>query len=329
MTCPPTTDRRWLACLGVLAMLGCTGGDTDTGEPGERPDESGALPLEDRHNYTYEGSLSVPSRAAPAQTDFGLDWSGLTIDLQCHGLDPVTDINNIMLITFPYLSQDEIEVHMSEDSLLQSDIGGFVNFETEGATTASLSDFKFLGNEAQIVERFEADAGTWMLMFATGTELGVGGRWLEFLAPTDGASETQGFAGNCDVLDFEADLVGADVLPVLPEGPWLVDWTALSRNGRGAELDDDGIDGLMVARYDDLSVNDLQDQFLDIELLADAVWTAPIEGGRTADLSAATTADGAPLTAIDPDSTWLFALRCSRCANPAPLFLTVLAPRDP
>ena len=38
-------------------------------------------------------------------------------------------------------------------------------------------------------------------------------------------------------------------------------------------------------------------------------------------------ADGATFPGFDTDATWILALRCGRCANPAPPVLTVITPR--
>jgi hypothetical protein len=80
----------------------------------------------------------------------------------------------------------------------------------------------------------------------------------------------------------------------------------------------------MVGRYTDLSIEDLQNQFLDIELIADDLWTIELTGGSTANL--ADLSGDTPFTDFSAEGTWVVALRCSLCSNPAPLFLSVLAP---
>ena len=39
------------------------------------------------------------------------------------------------------------------------------------------------------------------------------------------------------------------------------------------------------------------------------------------------TRDGEPFTGFTGEGTWILALRCSTCSNPAPPFATVLLPR--
>ena len=50
-----------------------------------------------------------------------------------------------------------------------------------------------------------------------------------------------------------------------------------------------------------------------------------LPGGTTASLGDATNG-GAAFDGFSGNGVWLLALRCTTCANPAPLFLTVLEP---
>ena len=64
-----------------------------------------------------------------------------------------------------------------------------------------------------------------------------------------------------------------------------------------------------------------------LENIADELYRAPAAAGATVDLTTlieATT--GAPFTGIDGTGTWILALNCGECSNPAPWFLTILEP---
>jgi hypothetical protein len=73
-----------------------------------------------------------------------------------------------------------------------------------------------------------------------------------------------------------------------------------------------------------MGVAEIEASFLDIELLASDLYTLQLDGGTTASLSGLVTAEGKVFEGFDTSSTWLLALRCTRCTNPAPIFLTVL-----
>ena len=111
----------------ALLALGCAKSppdSADTPPDTEAPaaDADGSVPLSDANNFAYEGVLDAPSLPLAELTDVALDWSGLTTDLRCNALDPVADIDNTALLVFPYLTEEEVEAGLSDDSLDQADL---------------------------------------------------------------------------------------------------------------------------------------------------------------------------------------------------------------
>lgn len=102
----------------------------------------------------------------------GLDWSGLTRDLQCHETDPVGDIDNAALMVFPYLNQAEVAVGLAHDTLQQVDLGVYLSYEPGDTTSVSLSQLTFFGTEANIKSEFYPDGATWVVLLSTGTRVG-------------------------------------------------------------------------------------------------------------------------------------------------------------
>lgn len=305
---------------------GGEGGDGGTTDP---PDPSGQIALGDVNNYRFEGYLDGPGFPAAELADVRVDWSEVSQDFQCHDMDPATEVDNVALLVFPYLSEEEVEAGLSQDDIEQSELGVYLTVEPEdGVTSASLSDFTFFGTEAKIQEEFDEGSGTWLVLFTTGTTVGVGSRMIAFLRPDASAGATSvEVPQGCGVLDWSADLARLQPVAALPEGPWLVDWSALTEDGRGGELVLGDIDELMVGRYRDLSPADLQAQFLDIEQLADGLWRLDPGGAHQADLAGLLSDEGQPFPGFDdPQATWVLALRCNTCSNPAPPFLTVVQP---
>ncbi len=294
--------------------------DTDTG-----PAADGSVPLSDANNYTYEGVLDAPAFPVAALSDATLDWSALRTDLRCNALDPVADIDNAALLVFPHLTEQEVEQGLSDDSLDQAALGAYLSQEPGDATQIRLSDMTFFGTDVDIEQEFDAGSGTWLVILTTGTEIAVGARMLAFLTPTAGESATEAVVTDgCPVLDFSADLASMRRVPVLRDGPWALDWSALTRDGHGGHFEPTRVDGLMIARFD-RSIEDLQANFLDLESLAAETWRYTHTTGTSADL-AALTGPSEPFPGFTGEGVWAFALTCGTCPNPAPLFLTIVEP---
>lgn len=308
----------------VILLAGCIVAE-DTATPLPDPAPSGAVPLLDANSYSYTGVLDAPSFPVAALSDATLGWSGLTDDIQCHALDPVADIDDTALIVFPYLSEAEVEDGLSNDSLSQADMTVYLAFQPGDDTEVSLSELSFFGTDADIETLFEEGSGSWMVLLKTGTTVAAGARMLAFLEPRTDTEQTRAeVTDGCSVLDFSADLSSLTPVPVLSDGPWLLDWGGLTRDGHGNPFVPERVDGLMIARFDE-TVPELEADFLDLTLLAEETWTYDITSGTSADL-AALPGPSPTFPGFSSGGVWALALTCSLCPNPAPLFLTVLVP---
>ena len=312
----------------LLGLLGaCTGYVYDTANP-EAPRAGRTVTLGDANNFRYSGIISLPEIPIAPHTDVTFDWSALSMDMQCHGVDPVADIDNISVMVFPHLTVPEVEDGLTYDTLQQVDLGLYIEQLAEAQTSMPLSALTFYGTDPKILKFTRDGSGTWLVLLTSGTQLAVGTRALAFFTPTDGETNTEVPIGDsCDVLDFDADLESLTRVPVNVEGPWPVSWLEVTQNGQGSPFNAGKIDRIMLARYADLERADLQARFLDLELIADDMWIQDLPGGAAAELSELThTRTGAPFSGFTTDGTWLLALRCTTCPNPAPLFLTALHP---
>jgi hypothetical protein len=326
----------------ALTLMGCAEAIVLCGSS----NEDGVYLLDDSSNYVFDGSLDIATQDVAVQIascvdnadndddgetdeldeciDLSIEWGEISQDLQGHEMDPVDDVNSVALIIFRYLSQEEVEQKLSENSLVQADVGLYVSIDPESETSAALSELNLLGNEIGPHQYLEEGYGTFMLYLQKGYTVGTGVMMSQFFEPRVDSSETTvRFSDESTILDFEVDLRSADPLVVQSGAEVFVDWSAVSTDGLGTEFDSNAVDQLMIARYEDLTLEDLEGQFLDIELLADEIWTMDLGGESTVDLSDAT-GDSGSFGGLDDSSTWLLALRCSTCANPAPLYLTVM-----
>jgi hypothetical protein len=336
----PTEARAprllWVLLLGACAGGGDTGatGGGDGGDAGDGggsaavpPDDDGTVHLLDANNYAFTGLLDGPSFPLRSLQDATLSWADLQQDLQCHDLDPVLDVDNAALLVFPRLTEEEVEDGLSNNTLAQVDLGVYLSYAPGDETEASLSQMTFFGTDADIEDEFAEGSGTWLLLLTTGTTVGVGARMLAFLDPQDDATDSRASVSDgCAVLDVTVDLQAMTPLGVRPDGPWPVVWDGLTTTGQGNPFEAGDVDTLMLARFDALGLAELEGQFLDLELLADGLWTMEHAGGTSADLSALVDASGAAFGGFSAGATYVLALRCSTCPSPAPLFLGSLEP---
>lgn len=320
-----------LGCCLVLASFGCESTD------GTKDDEGGGAPnieLGDANNYVTESSLSIPTIQTAPGVDLDICWGELTSDLQCHDLDPQPDIDNVALLRFLHLSEEEVEQRLAGSQLSQSEVAGYVDYKTDHQSTCTkLSSLSLFGTPIELAEEYvESSDYTYMLLFAEGTTPGVGARSMIFIEPTSASTNTMVEAtSGCGLLSFSADLASVDPVPVPSAGPWVVDWRKVTRDGQGNPVAFESIDGLLIGFYEGTTAEQIQEQIFDLELMATSLWELQLTGGRTANLANAQqrgTGEPFPGFGAFGAGTWLLALMCSTCQNPAPIVLTVLSPTE-
>lgn len=288
----------------------------------------GGTQLGNANNYVFSGHLTIPSFPLAAGEDVSLDWSTLSRDLQCHAIDPVADIDNVALMVFPYLNQDEVAVGLAHDTLKQVDLGIYLSWEPGDASRASLSQLTFFGTEARIHEEFDPDGATWLILLSTGVQVGVGTRTLTFIEPDSSVKTTLAeVADACDVLEYAVDLDALVPVRMPSSSPWTVEWQELTVNGQGAPFEPTRVSEVILAHFATSDIAELEANFLDLERNADRLWRGNHPAGTRVDLADLTAdEDGEPFAGFEPGGLWVFALRCATCSIPAPLALTRLVP---
>ena len=319
-----TRIQAALAAGLLVSLAGCNGKDDDTAGVCE----PGTVSLTDANNFTYSGDLTLPVYTTVSAADVNICWDQVINDLQCHGMDPATEIDNVAMVRYPLLTHEEIQNGLSQNQLNQADIGGYLSYEPEdGETCINLDSMTLFGTEVDIADQYNLESESYMLLLATGTSIGVGTRMLAFLEPSETSDNTQvDVEEGCSVLDFEADVQSSEDPLICGEGSWPIEWSTLTADGLGNELQLSDVDNLSLGFYEGVSAADLESQFLDLELIATTWWSLDLEEGVSADLADAATTDGQTFDGFGGDGVYVLALRCSSCYNPAPLFLTVLNP---
>jgi hypothetical protein len=313
------------AAAGLSLLAGC-GGAAKT------DDARGNVLLHDENNYTTTASLTIPTVETTAGTDADICWSAVTNDLQCHPVSATADLDNVSLLRVAHLSQSQVQTRVAAGTLSQSDVAGYLDFHTDhSGTCTKLSDFSFFGTVIDVPSEYiESSDYTYLLLFTKGTTPGQGARTMIFLKPSAASTNTKVDAPTgCGMLDFSADLSSLTKLVVPTAGPWVLDWRDITRDGQGSDVPFEKIDGVTIGFYAGMTVADLQTRIFDIELIATNLWDIKLSGGRTADLATAKDrVSGAVFTGFDrtDTGTWMLALTCSKCQNPAPVLLTILQP---
>ena len=83
----------------------------------------------------------------------------------------------------------------------------------------------------------------------------------------------------------------------------------------------------MVGHYNE-SPTDLEgSKFLDLDRVAKDLYRGNVDSGYVVDFSKLKNSSGDYFKGIDNSGTWLVALICGNCRNPAPLYLSVLKPK--
>jgi hypothetical protein len=313
------------AFFALTWMMSC-GGDPP------KPTEEGNVLVRDQHNYTATGELSIPTVETAPATDLDICWTDATDDIQCHDLNPLTDIDNVAMLRLR-LTEAQAEMRLAEGDLPMSEVSGYEDYHTEKTTTCTkLSQLSFLKTKIVIADEYkEAADTTYLLLFAKGTKPGIGGRVMTFLKPTSTSTNTRVDAPKgCGQLTFTANIASAMTLDVPVGGPWVVGWNGITRDGQGNPVMFQRIVGVTLGFYQGKTVADIEAQIFDLELIATSLWDIRLTSGfRTADLATATErTTAAPFSGFTTSAPgiWLLALTCSSCQNPAPVVLAVLNP---
>ncbi len=296
---------------GCASNAGDTAGKSDEGES-LRPPCTDCV-LDDALNYHFSSALTVDVVPGAVDQTPVIDWSGFTTDIHGHrvGTDFVPE--DVMLLVFLELDPEGVTADLESDTLLQQDISLFATCDPEG-TSCSLADFRVLGQDIDLEQYYFDGYGTWLALLRSDFEAGA--HTMVFLPPAAGGATEVPLGDDSANLDVDVDFHSSEVL-VVGSGPDAsFSWSLLSVVGQGNELSVQSIDHLMLARYD-ATIEELEGQVFDLERIPDERHDLSVSGRTSASL-----AEIKPDGQLFDDGTWLLALQCSLCSNPAPKFVT-------
>jgi hypothetical protein len=306
-----------------------------------------SINLFDRHNYHFISDLDISStviRGGSPIVDLTFDWSGVTTDFMGHSLDPLRDIN-MVVVTAWFLSQAELIDMLNRDEMNQTKLlGAITAYPYDMFTSENLLDFTLLGNPltnpADIATRdsyfnatdpnYDPNLYTHMVLVQSNEMTpGKNVRMIKFFTLDANSFDTQiNIASDSTKLTYTVDMRSLSRIPVPLYTPTLfVNWENVSTNAMGIDFIPNRVDRVVVAHYS-MSVCELENKFLDLETIHDEWYYYDLENvSISQSLTELKTVDGVPFPGITADGTWILGLFCTlECSNPAPIFLTILHP---
>lgn len=327
-----SSRQGWWATvsLGALVLSAACGSSASEGGG-----TSGNIVITDQNNYKATSTLTIPRIQTKPQADLDICWPGITKDFLCHDSSS-SDINSVNFLQIKNLDESKIEKELTAGQLGSSNVVSRA-FQISGSSTcAKLSQFSL---DTTVVnpsaDYTVSSTKAYMLLFAHGTKLGSGGRTMLFLEPTEGSSVTEVKAqtDSCNILHFAADL-SASTISVPAGGPYVLDWSKLTKDGLQNDILFSDVDKLQLGFYPDFTVGKLQDRFLDLDVaglaspLYEVTITQPDDKPITSvDLATATSSSDGKFSGFSKtNGVWAVALRCTRCQVPTPLAVVILNP---
>jgi hypothetical protein len=104
-----------------------------------------------------------------------------------------------------------------------------------------------------------------------------------------------------------------------------LDWGQMKTNALGNTFIATNITNALVGHYTQTPAQ-LETQFLDLDLIATELYQGSIPSGTVVDFSGLEDSSGKSFPGIDATGTWIVALQCGGCRNPAPWYLSILTP---
>jgi hypothetical protein len=354
------TQSFFALALVPLALLACGQGDnTDdkTGEVMEDPSGTPSAPVptgtvapvvpgaavsnmiiaNPANNYTFASTLSINVVPVQPSSELSFEWGSITRDFIGHEMNAVTDIDMVTLLMWK-LDKAELERKLNADELAQSDLVALAMIYTADPSVTSGTLFEMTSFGMPIeqdvllgylnIEDYDPALHTYTIMAVTGTTAGEGTRMIQGFQLDPTSTNTQvSMTSDSTGLDYTVDIDGAAPTPVPAATPGItIDWDDMTVTSLGTEFFPNNITEALVAKYP-MTVAELEANFLDLELIAEQMYRGEVTSGTSFDLSMTTDAAGNAFPGADATGTWVVALFCGGCANPAPWYLSVLQPQ--
>lgn len=305
------------------------------------------LKAHENNNYRVQSKLEVSVTPVKPNSELLFDWSQLTTDFLQRQVDPLATIDMVSLIVWN-LTHEQMVEKLNKDELSAQDVHSAAALYTmKQKSSASIFEFVVPGGgelpRDELMARLDPmninpAMHTYTVMPAEGTYIGQGVRMVAaFRLDPNSTNQTVTITPQSTQLT-ELTVTLPEVAPeiasvLVPAGQAniVVDWQDMidrkALNALGRLWADRSVDQVMVAYYTQTPA-ELAQQFLKLEEIHQGMWRGDVVAGASLSLSQLKDANGQPFTGINAGmpGTWVLALLCSTCANPAPWYLTILKP---
>lgn len=326
-----------IATVSLFSVVACesTNSDKDAGGGGGL----GNIVIKDQNNYKATSTLTIPRVQTAAGQDLKICWSEMKTDFLCHSLAPATDIDSLSFLQVQNRTEEQVEGDLGAGKSFAKYVVPRVYHadQAPSSTCANLSSFALdpttTPPQSPVIpaqDYLVSSSKVYMILFSTGTKLGAGSKSMLFIEPSSSSTVTtvNAVADSCSILDFKADITSPTPIQVPAAGPFVVDWSSLTKDGMQNEVLFTDIDGLQLGFYKDATPASLQAKFLDMDRTAEPFYELALSGDeKKANLTSAVTSDGKKFAGFtQTNGIWAVALRCSTCEVPAPIALAILNP---
>ncbi len=296
------------------------------------------------NNYAFSSTVTLTPIPIAPKSGLTIDWSGLSIDLLKHPIDPTSDVVSVVLAVLNLTQADfATQVNMNVD-LVQFNRGAAAFYPMAGETQVDVYDLVVPGPEMTPIEPemidgyldpavYPPEQYTFAVLVQDVGDPGHGIRMVQpaYLDP-EAVDAYVAVTNESATLSYTTDLTLVQPVQVPTMNPNItVSWSGMigQPNALGQVWDVRKVDEVMVGHYP-FTPAELNERFLDLEQpgVADRLYRAAVTQGNEWLLSTMTDEAGQPFTGIDNSTgTWILALNCTaKCSNPAPWFLTILQP---
>jgi hypothetical protein len=295
------------------------------------------------NDYAFSSQIMLHPVKVKPQSDLTFDWGGVTKDFLGHAVNPVTDLSTIFVLLVD-LPAATLETQLDNDTFTTAavQITPPPQLQPTGQTSGGLYESFTAGGE-MITPTLAApyfDPTMWTpanttfaVVAQTGPNLGTNIHMIQSFELDDSSTNTMVTMTNSSTtLTYHTDLHSLHPTGV-PAGvaALTLDWSQIQTNALGNDFGNTpsspttAITSAIVGHYTQ-SLSQLESQFLDLQLIAQDLYTADIPSGTTLDFTTLMDSNGQSFNGVTSDGTWLLGLICGNCQNPAPWYLTVLTP---
>ena len=326
------------AALACLPLMTCACGSSSS-SPQSVTCTNGTMIANEANDYTFTSSLTLHPVKVKPMSDLTFNWGGVTKDFLGQPVNAVNDLNAIFLLLVS-LPSSTFEMQLNNDTFASSSIvipGPPPSYLPTGGVTMQSLYNNFMGAytvDAAMASQY-LDAATYtpmnstfVLAAQTGTSMiGSGIRMLQsFELDPSSSNTTVTMTDMSTTLTYSANLHSLHPTGVPANTPNLsLDWSQIQTNALGQTFVPTNIANAIVGHYTQ-TPSQLENQFLDLQTIAEDLYTAEIPSGTVLDFTTLIDQNNKSFPGVDSDGTWLVALICSGCRNPAPYYLTILEP---